>query len=630
MKNPRLILVSSLALLALSNCDRHSEDAAKRIAELEQKNLAATDRQHELQQQLEDQKLAVERDAIERDRAKIEEDRAALEQLQGEAAAAKNEAIRTREEALVKREGKLEQFQTALEEKQDDFRQRDQKLDDRDRDLAGREALAFQQPEQSAPTGDYGTFYRMLSPYGSWFQTTDYGYVWQPVAVKDSNWRPYARGRWVCSDRGWTWVSEEPFGWATYHYGRWTLLRGHGWIWVPGVEWAPCWVSWRENDSHIGWAPLPPETLAYRGHSWDSTVDVQFHIGASCFNFVEIRNFGSPIFGHCLPVAGNVILIAQTVNITYIHIQNRQIICGGPQYRKITERIGKPLPFYRLEIDQHPRESRDPLGMRPRIQGDHLVVSAPNIDASRNERLKPERIKGGLENITVERDGQLSDEISTRYRQSREEERQIAGTEIGQPKHEEVTAKVAQNLELKIDPPPDQGAPKIIETRRTPIIPNDRQNPIETSVPPLARRDEPKPQQQLQAQDLPDAPRIAPQPDPIQAQSKVLQEKQFQADQARKQAIETQREQARALLQQQQEEARLRQQELIQRQQEAEAQHQREQARQQQMEESRREQAHQQQQEAQRQQESARQQQQAAQKQQQLKDDDDKKRGRNR
>jgi uncharacterized protein YraI len=34
--------------------------------------------------------------------------------------------------------------------------------------------------------------------------------------------RPYTVGRWVFTDRyGWMWASSEPFGWATYHYGRW-------------------------------------------------------------------------------------------------------------------------------------------------------------------------------------------------------------------------------------------------------------------------------------------------------------------------------------------------------------------------------------------------------------------------
>ena len=436
MKTQTLFPFAAMICLAASGCDKQAPAIEKKIAELERKNNEAADRQRQLELELEDQTLASERDAIERERVRIESDREELERRQGEIAAAEEEALRAREEELANREVKLERIQSSLEEKQEELQERDQQLSEKDRELAGREALAIEVTEQREPVADYGMFYDSLSSYGSWFETPDYGYVWQPVAVSDSNWRPYSRGRWICSDRGWTWVSEEPFGWATYHYGRWALLRGRGWIWVPGTEWAPCWVSWRENENHIGWAPLPPETLAYRGHHWDSTVDVQFGIGAAWFNFVEIRNFGSAIYSHCLPVSGNRGWYGQTVNITYIHIENRQVICGGPKYKRVSERIGRQLPFYRLEVDSHPRQSRDSLGMRPRVKGNKLVVSAPNIDAAWNDSLKPKRIKDRMENISVERDGELSGEIRNRYRQTREEGRQKAErtiTDMGGP-----------------------------------------------------------------------------------------------------------------------------------------------------------------------------------------------------
>ncbi|MES2440327.1 MAG: DUF6600 domain-containing protein [Verrucomicrobiota bacterium] len=461
MKNPFVIPLTAVLLFGASGCDRQSPEISKKLAELERKNNEAADRQRELEQELEDQKLASERDAIERERARIEEDRADLEREQGQAAAAQDEELRKREEALSGREGKLERFQAALEEKEDGLQERNQQLSERDRDLAGREALPFQQTEQREPVADYGMFYDSLASYGSWFETPDYGYVWQPVAVRDANWRPYSRGRWVCSDRGWTWVSEEPFGWATYHYGRWALLRGRGWIWVPGSEWAPCWVSWRENDSHIGWAPLPPETLAYRGQAWDSSVDAQFGIGALWFSFVDIRNFGGPVYRHCLPVSGNYTIIQRTTNITYIHIENRQVICGGPRYRQICDRIGRQLPFYRLEVDQHPRPGRDSLGLRPRIKGDHLVVSAPNIDARWNDGIKPQRLKGRMESVTVERDKNLSDDITTRYRQSRQEGRQRADesiVELGGPeKFDQRRNEKLQDNRSQADPGGRQG-----------------------------------------------------------------------------------------------------------------------------------------------------------------------------
>ena len=92
----------------------------------------------------------------------------------------------------------------------------------------------------------------------------DYGYCFQPnVAVSNADWRPYADGYWAYTDVGWTWVSYEDFGWATYHYGRWADLAGYGWVWVPGYEWGPAWVSWRTGGDYVGWAPLPP--VADRG-----------------------------------------------------------------------------------------------------------------------------------------------------------------------------------------------------------------------------------------------------------------------------------------------------------------------------------------------------------------------------
>ncbi len=413
-------------------CDRKNSDTAKQLEELQQKASEAEERRRDLERELEEQKASAERGAIERDRLQIEIERAELEQEQGEAAAAKAEEIRKREEALAKREGKLEQIRADLEEEQADLSNRGAQLNDRERELAGREALPFQDEEQTEPVGDYGVFYDSLSSYGSWFETPDYGYVWQPVVVSDSNWRPYSRGRWVCTDRGWTWVSDEPFGWATYHYGRWALVRGRGWVWVPGTEWAPCWVSWRENRNHIGWAPLPPETMAYRNHRWDSSVDVQFGIGASCFTFVEYRHFGSPLYQHCLPLSQNSGCYGSTTNITYIHFQNRQVICGGPRYKEACDRIGRPIQFCRLQIDRHRRPGGNLVGIRPQIKGDRLLVSAPNMDAEWNGSLKPNRIKGRMDSIVVERNQPLRPEIAERYQKNRQENVRIAERSIQQ------------------------------------------------------------------------------------------------------------------------------------------------------------------------------------------------------
>jgi hypothetical protein len=101
-------------------------------------------------------------------------------------------------------------------------------------------------------------FYDQLSPYGEWNYHPRWGDVWRPTRV-GPDFRPYFRGYWVNTEYGWTWESEEPWGDATYHYGRWVYDPYDGWLWVPGYTWAPAWVVWRGGGGNIGWFPMPPD-----------------------------------------------------------------------------------------------------------------------------------------------------------------------------------------------------------------------------------------------------------------------------------------------------------------------------------------------------------------------------------
>ena len=121
-------------------------------------------------------------------------------------------------------------------------------------------------------------FYDSLGPAGIWVELEDHGYCWQPnIAVSDARWRPYSDGYWVYTDLGWTWMSHEDFGWATYHYGRWVRLRDRGWFWYL-VQWGPAWVSWRTGGDHVGWAPLPPRRSGEVdfSHPITTQVDIEF------------------------------------------------------------------------------------------------------------------------------------------------------------------------------------------------------------------------------------------------------------------------------------------------------------------------------------------------------------------
>lgn len=116
----------------------------------------------------------------------------------------------------------------------------------------------------------YVHFYEALDPYGEWINTPvcggRFGPVWRPHAsVVGRNFMPYATGgEWVATDQGWSFVSDWDWGWAAFHYGRWCPDSRHGWVWVPGTEWAPAWVDWHYGGGYVGWAPLPPAGVALR------------------------------------------------------------------------------------------------------------------------------------------------------------------------------------------------------------------------------------------------------------------------------------------------------------------------------------------------------------------------------
>ena len=211
---------------AVAGCDRADKATEKRLAELETQHRAAVERQQDLERQLTEQTLAAERDAIERERQRIEEERYAIEQARTEDAAARRATLEQREQELARREGKLEAQESNLTTKELDLIRRDTRLSERELELAGREPLPapaepLWAPEpavrRALPVADYGMFHDSLSPYGSWFLAPGYGYVWQPAVVRRAGWRPYWDGRWACTNQGWMWLSNEPFGWACYH-----------------------------------------------------------------------------------------------------------------------------------------------------------------------------------------------------------------------------------------------------------------------------------------------------------------------------------------------------------------------------------------------------------------------------
>ncbi|MEY2485776.1 MAG: hypothetical protein QOH39_1424 [Verrucomicrobiota bacterium] len=319
-------------------------------------------------------------------------DREVQRRLDAEHQAQEKEQLAQREAELNAREKGLAQNQTE-----------NATPPERDKERRSTEAeRRTSRTEERQPHASYNTFYTKLEPYGDWIDTSDYGYVFQPRESAGSrNWRPYLNGHWVYSDVGWTWVSEEPFGWATYHYGRWTRLRNVGWIWVPGDEWAPAWVSWRKSNDYVGWAPLPPEAHFDRKAGIRNWADSYYDIGPEQYCFVATNQFGAARAEQTVvPTERNITIVNQTTNVTNITYNNTTVVNQGPNYEELRTRTQQPIQRFKIErqvnVDialQNPQSI---------VKGEVIQIPAPMI-AKAEAVDRPRAVKRTISETGVDR-----------------------------------------------------------------------------------------------------------------------------------------------------------------------------------------------------------------------------------
>src|SRR5215470_1540186 len=146
-----------------------------------------------------------------------------------------------------------------------------------------------------------------LSGYGNWNTDPQYGAIWYPRGVP-ADWAPYTYGHWAwVSPWGWTWIDDEPWGFAPFHYGRWAYT-GYGWGWIPGVYverpvYAPALVVFFGGGGSpfyyggyhagIGWCPLGPRELFVPGYgvsvAYVRNVNIT-NVNINQFNITRVNN----------------------------------------------------------------------------------------------------------------------------------------------------------------------------------------------------------------------------------------------------------------------------------------------------------------------------------------------------
>ena len=242
-------------------------------------------------------------------------------------------------------------------------------------------------PPQEESSDAVSMFYSDLAPYGEWIELGPGFYGWHP-SIMDATWRPYTIGHWVWSDYGWYWVSAEPFGWATYHYGRWYLDDNYGWLWIPDPVWGPAWVEWRNNEDYVGWAPLPPYA---RFHL---TVGIRFTrrwvAPFSYWSFVTYDHFasGRPYHSYA-PESYTRRLISTSRSVGRYQMDQNHIINEGVERSYIDRRTSNRVGTF--EVTETNDRGAERLSTNGRTERIEVYRARPNVASDVPRRIVARR-----------------------------------------------------------------------------------------------------------------------------------------------------------------------------------------------------------------------------------------------
>ncbi|HWY94138.1 MAG TPA: DUF6600 domain-containing protein, partial [Steroidobacteraceae bacterium] len=166
--------------------------------------------------------------------------------------------------------------------------------------------------------------YEDLDGQGAWESTPDYGNVWFPRTV-EPGWAPYHDGHWSYIEPwGYTWVDDQRWGFAPFHYGRWISVRG-AWGWVPCPPqafgavyvrpvYAPALVAWVGVGAGVAWFALGPREVYVPSYPVSRRYVNNINVSNTTVNTTVINN-----------VYNTTIINNKTVNVTNVNYVNRRV-----------------------------------------------------------------------------------------------------------------------------------------------------------------------------------------------------------------------------------------------------------------------------------------------------------------
>lgn len=192
------------------------------------------------------------------------------------------------------------------------------------------------------------------SAYASSTENAGMIYVWKPstelgvstVTGEPAVFTPYSNGQWVNTDAGWYFKAPTPVEETVSHYGRWVNSPTAGWLWVPGRVWAPAWVDWKQDDSYVSWAPLPPSVYLVNGIMGSPVINNDY------YTIVEKRYFLEPdVYKYKKQHYdnGNRIFVNGFNATDGIIILNNRIVNRGPDVNLIQTIYGREIQLVKVK-----------------------------------------------------------------------------------------------------------------------------------------------------------------------------------------------------------------------------------------------------------------------------------------
>lgn len=194
--------------------------------------------------------------------------------------------------------------------------------------------------------------------------------------------RPYGPGgHWGTQTTAGHFETDWAWGWAPFHYGRWSLDPVYGWVWIPGNVWAPAWVTWRYGGGYVGWAPLPPAGAA---------IVVESYHPYWCFvetRYLVVRD----VYHYATPVQNYHVAFNTTVTVQQTMNYGGARWNSGPPAGQVSRDVGHPI--HTASITPPPPGAVQAHGISRGTQGSHPDAQAghaPGEHAAHGEEAETE------------------------------------------------------------------------------------------------------------------------------------------------------------------------------------------------------------------------------------------------